>query len=114
MSAAGIEINDTGLLVAADGKVQAAGPGYALLAGETVVVGERARKAARLEPLNVENKFWSEMDLRPLSQRSGAGRSRADLAYVQLSEIWGGLRGRVDGVGFAVPASLGAGQLALV
>ncbi|HKE43348.1 MAG TPA: FHA domain-containing protein [Steroidobacteraceae bacterium] len=114
MSRGAIEINDAGVLVAVDGVVRQSSPGYALLDREPTVVGEPALHAARIEPLNINNRFWNELDERPLLVRAAAGRSHADLAYLHLAHIWRDLAEPPQAVRFAVPATLRPQQLALL
>src|SRR5688500_3845046 len=115
MKTAAIEFSDSGIVAAREGRLGAVSPGYALMGGEKVLVGELARRAARLEPLNVDNRFWQELEERPLSQPSAGGRSRADLAYAQLKQVWDELRGEgVDVVAGTVPGTMKPAQLALL
>jgi hypothetical protein len=115
---AGIEINDAGIMGACGDVAAAVSPGYALLAPDKVLVGEAARRVARLEPRRIDNRFWHELDERALSQPAAAGRSRADLAYAQLRQVWDELRQRagtpVEVAACAVPGTLRPPQLALI
>lgn len=114
MSTAAIDLNDTGIAIACDGALLASSPGYALLGREPVLVGEAAKRASRLEPLNAVNRFWHELDEKPLAMLAAAGRSNADLAYLHLLQIRDLLRERADAVVCAVPAALGGRELALI
>jgi hypothetical protein len=114
VSKGAIEVNDAGVLVAVDGVVRESSPGYAWLEREPAVVGDAALRASRIEPLNINNRFWSELDERPLLVRSAAGRSHADLAFLHLAQIWRDLAERPQSVRFAVPATLRPQQLALL
>ena len=114
MSTAAIEINDAGLLLAVDGELRHSSPGYALLDREPVVIGNEALRASRIEPLNVNNRFWNELDERPLLVRAAAGRSHADLAYLHLAHLWSDVAGSPRSVRFVVPATLRPAQLALL
>jgi hypothetical protein len=114
MSNGAMEINDAGVLVAVDGVVRHSSPGYALLDREPVLVGEAAQRASRIDPLNVNNRFWNELDERPLLVRAAAGRSHADLAFLHLAHVWDGLADRPQSLQLAVPATLRPAQLALL
>ena len=118
MKTAAIEISDAALVAALDGRPGPVSPGYAWMSREKISVGEAARRAARLEPLNIDNRFWQDLDERPLSQPAAAGRSRADLAYVQLRQLWDEVRaassGTIDVVAGVVPGTLKPEQLALM
>lgn len=114
MSIAALELNDAGVTLALDGELVATSPGYALLARDAVRVGESARAAARLEPLNVSSRFWRELDDRPLPLFAAGGRSNADLAFQHLREICDPLRNRFESVVAVVPASIQPRQLMLL
>jgi len=114
MSTAAIHINDLGIRCAVDGVVASPSPGYALLDREPIVFGEPAERAARLDPLIANNRFWDELDDRPLLGRSAGGRSQADLAFLHLKQIWQEIRERATRVRCVVPASVKAPQLALL
>jgi hypothetical protein len=114
MGTAAIDLNDTGIAIACDGVLLASSPGYALLGREPLLIGEAARRASRLEPLNSVNRFWHELDERPLATLAAAGRSHADLAYLHLLQIRDLLGDRADAVVCAVPATLGGREVALI
>jgi hypothetical protein len=114
MSKAAIQINDAGVLCAVDGVVSAPSPGYALLDREPVVFGEPAERAGRLDPLIVNNRYWDDLDDRPMLGRAAAGRSHADLAFLHLKQIWQEIRERATQVRCVVPASIKGHQLALL
>jgi hypothetical protein len=114
MSTGAIEINDAGLLLAVDGETRPSSPGYALLDREPVVIGNEALRASRIEPLNVNNRFWNELDERPLLVRAAAGRSHADLAYLHLAHLWSEVGDSPRSVRLVVPATLRPQQLALL
>lgn len=113
MSIAALEINDAAMLAAIDGVVELQSPGYALISAEPPVLGVQALRVARVEPLSVDNRFWDDLEERPMLGRMGAGRSHADLAYLHLVQLWAQLRGRAQSVRCVVPPTLRATQLAL-
>ncbi len=113
MSVAAIEINDAAVLCAVDGVVLQSSPGYALLGVEPPAVGEEALRVSRARPLDVHNRFWDDLDERPMIGRQAAGRSHADLAYLHLVQLWSGLRERASAVRGVVPATFRTSQLAL-
>lgn len=114
MSIAALELNDAGVTLALDGELAATSPGYALLGRDGVSVGDEARAAARLEPLNVSNKFWRELDDRPLPLLVAGGRSNADLAFQHLRETCAPFRDRLQSVVAVVPATMQPRQLMLL
>lgn len=114
MSVAALELNDAGVTLAIDGELAAVSPGYAFLARDGVQVGESARAAARLEPLNVTSRFWRELDDGPLPMLAAGGRSNADLAFQHLREVCEPVRSRLESVVAVVPASIQPRQLMLL
>jgi hypothetical protein len=114
VSRAALELNDAGLTLVQDGEVLARSPGYAFLARDGVKVGESARAAARLEPLNVSNRFWRELDDAALPVLAAGGRSNADLAFQHLRDLAEPASGRFDSLVAVVPASIKARQLMLL
>ncbi len=114
MSKAAIQINDVGVLCAVDGVVSPPSPGFALLDREPVVFGEPAERAGRLDPLIVNNRYWDDLDDRPLLGRAASGRSHADLAFLHLKQIWQEIKENVTQVRCVVPASIKGPQLALM
>jgi hypothetical protein len=114
MSTAAIHINDLGVRCAVDGVVGPPSPAYALLDREPIVFGESAERAARLDPLIANNRFWDELDDRPLLGRAAGGRSQADLAFLHLKQLWREITERATRVRIVVPASVKAPQLALL
>lgn len=114
MSIAALELNDAGVTLAVDGEIVTTSPAYALLARDGVKVGESARAAARLEPLNVSSRFWRELDESPLPLLAAAGRSNADLASQHLREICDPARNRFESFIAVVPASMQSRRLMLL
>ena len=113
MTVAAIEINDAGLVSAVDGVLQPSSPGYAMLSVEPPAVGDDALHLSRSEPLNVNNRFWDELDERPMIGRLAGGRSHADLAHLHLAKSWSAMREGVTAVRCVVAPSLRTSQLAL-
>ena len=114
MSVAAIEINDASVLGAVDGVVRQASPSYALLSVEPPAVGEEALRVSRAEPLSVNNRFWDDLDERPMIGRMAAGRSHADLAYLHLAHLWSAMGDGAPAVRGVVPPTLRSAQLALL
>jgi hypothetical protein len=113
MSVAAIEVNDAALVGAVDGVLQPPSPGYALLSVEPPAVGDEALRLSRSEPLSVNNRFWDDLDERPLIGRLAGGRSHADLAHLHLAQAWNAMREGVSAVRCVVAPTLRTSQLAL-
>jgi hypothetical protein len=64
-----LDVSDAGVLgVAEGGALLGPSPGYALVDGETRLVGEEARRRARLKPRFVVSRFWERLDTEPLGR----------------------------------------------
>jgi len=62
-------------------------PGYALLAGQQYQFGSDARAAARLQPRNINTRFWWQLNTEALQPALGSARHTADLAHAHLLDI---------------------------
>lgn len=100
MNVLAIEISDSGLLVGDGGEWHDVGAGYAIVEGETTLIGEDARKVARLRPREIRNRFWRDLGN---AETPGDGPSAADLACAQLTRIWREHGGGAGEVIFVVP-----------
>ncbi len=112
MSLKVIELNDVSLQVGDAGGIIAASPGFALLEGKEVVLGEAAEKQHKIFPTSSYDKFWHELNMEPLHVR-GRIRHHADLAYSQLLEL-AREAAIEDDVLFAVPGHYNSQQLGLL
>lgn len=113
MNACILELNDAGLAATANGDSRLLSPGYALLDNAETIVGESAQAVARIHPRQVNNRFWQQLGLNPLAEKSHLVRHHADLAYRHLLHIHA-LAGQPERVIFAVPASFDRDQLAVL
>jgi len=104
MRALALDVSDSGVVGVADGG-QLVGPsrGYALVEGETVVVGEEAHRQARLKPRLVQSRFWERLDAEPLGRPFPDGLTSADLVHAHLEGLWKLARRGTDAVVLAVP-----------
>jgi hypothetical protein len=100
-----IEINDTGLTVAAADKILAAEPGYALVDGKRIITGNAARAAARLRPRHVDNRYWESLSLEPGSASVAGVQNAAELAFAQLSDTWARFKDVAADAVLVVPTS---------
>ena len=121
MTEIALEINDAGLLALTEaGPAGPASPGFALLDGREIHVGERARRAARLEPRFVSHRHWERLDLDPVGRPFPRGATHADLVYAHLSRFWAELVDALDqptptlSVLLVVPGSYAPEELGLL
>ena len=112
MAIALLDINDTNLQMWHDG-AHLQSPGYALLAGKQYRFGNPARAAARLQPRDINTRFWWQLSTEALQPALGPARHTGDLVHAQLKELHreGGQPAEVL---MAVSGSMQRDQLALL
>ncbi|MFT5131624.1 MAG: hypothetical protein ACI9SC_000083 [Gammaproteobacteria bacterium] len=113
MTSCVIELNDNEIRVGLGGDIILRSPGYALIDGERIELGEAAAKQARLNPRAVHNRYWKNLNQDPLQYPSSRARHNADLAFAQLLAIHEKAGKPVEAI-FAVPATYSKEQLALL
>ncbi|MEE4660084.1 MAG: hypothetical protein V2J89_06430 [Halieaceae bacterium] len=108
-----LDINDGSLALWQDGAIRLSSPGYALLDNESYRFGEVARDQARLKPRSINHRYWSQLDLEPLTPAFGPGRHSADIVHAHLMDIYE-QGGRPEQLIIAAPGNLQHDQLALL
>jgi len=88
MTIAALELNDQSLLIQAEDGALHAEPGFARLTEGGIVTGEEAHALAWREPQHVYNQYWCQLNDAPLPIRHRFARHHADIAYVQLQNLW--------------------------
>lgn len=121
MAAIAIELNDAGIVVAGEeGFLTAPSPGFALLEGSDLLVGDAARLSARLKPRRVNHRFWDQLTVDALPRPFPRSLGHADLVHAHLSAIWNALErqsadgGKAASVLLAVPGGYSSRQLGLL
>jgi hypothetical protein len=109
-----IELNDSGIQVAVDGELVAHSPGYAVLDGDRLLIGEEGVDFSRLLPRWTNNRFWNQLSTEPIANATGAIRHHADLAFAHLESLWLPISKDVDQVIFLVPGYYNREQLGLL
>lgn len=109
-----IEINDSGIQVAVDTDLVITSPGYAVMDGEKLLIGEQGAQFARLLPTWTNNRFWNQLDTDPIVNATGTVRHHADLALAHLEQLWNGINDRADQVIFLVPGYYDRSNLGLL
>jgi hypothetical protein len=106
LSTAIIELNDSGILCHAPGRVEATptSPGYALLQNQGVITGQPALGQAWLQPQQSFNQYWYQLSLSPLNISNQHARHHADLAYAQLQQLYAEA-GQPQQMIFAMPSN---------
>jgi len=108
------ELSDTGIQVSIGANPVILSPGYAVLDGDKLLVGEKGIQNARLLPRWTNNRFWNQLNMDPLLNGSEKIRHHADLAFAHLDELWNEVKNQVDEVILAVPGSYDRDQLGLL
>lgn len=98
MASVAIDLDDAGLMIARDGEVIDAGPGYAALVGGQLCFGREAAAVATLTPRLVQRRHWLDLAERPLPVALGDCHTPADLVQRHLQAVWA----RCDGADSAV------------
>lgn len=109
-----IEINDADLRVGMNGSITAGSPGYAVLDGGRLLVGEDGLRNARLLPRWTNNRFWNQLGTEPVPNGTETVRHHADLAFAHLERLWKDIANDVDKVIMAVPGFYTREQLSLL
>ncbi len=114
MSLGIFDISDTGLQVSVGANPVILSPGYAVLDGDSLLLGEKAIRNARRLPRWTNNRFWDQLNLDPLPNGSERIRHHADLAFAHLDELWQEIKSQVDEVILSVPGTYDKEQLGLL
>lgn len=88
-------------------------PGYALLKGKDYLFGAPARAAARLQPRNINTRYWWRLSTEALQPALGPARHTGDLAHAHLMQLHDEANQPAEMM-LAVPASMARDQLALL
>ena len=107
-------LNDAGISVLDSERILYREPGFALLDDDQLTTGSAAYSCARLKPRRIQNRFWSDLQTGPLSDRRFQHLSTADLVSRQLEQIWAKVSDRGDRLVLAVPAYMKNDHLGLL
>lgn len=112
MSIGLLDLNDSNLqLWHRDARVQS--PGYALLQGKEYLFGAPARAAARLQPRDINTRYWWQLSTDTLQPALGPARHTGDLVHAHLKQLHAQAH-QPDELLLAVPGSMQHEQLALL
>ncbi len=114
MTVLAIELNDAGLIAASSSLIGEAQPGCARYDDEGIETGQAARNVGRLLPHQIEQAFWHQLSLDPMTRTTATAHTYADLAHAQLSELHEPHQGATERVVIAVPSSFSPKQLGLL
>lgn len=108
------EFNDAGISISKDGELLLESPGYAVLDGAQLYLGNEAQDIARIRPRWTNNRFWSALNMESMPGATPQVRHHADLAFAHLQSIWKQVGEADSEAVFAVPGHWSAEQLGLL
>ena len=108
-----IELNDAGIRAGYDGGIKVTSPGYAVLDGRSLFIGNEGQARSRLLPRWTNNRFWNQLGTDPLPQATDLVRHHADLAFAHLEQVWQEIN-EADRVVLVVPGFYTREQLGLL
>ena len=109
-----IELNDSGIQVFQKEKLVTVSPGYAVLDGNNLLIGNSGAKNARRLPRWTNNKYWNQLGTDAIANGTANIRHHADLAFAHLEHIASQLDQDIGELVFAVPGYYSKNQLALL
>lgn len=108
-----LELNDSAVRVLDRSGVLASSPGFALVDGKQLRLGEDALRQTRLRPTQSFNRFWHQLSLDPLPGAAPVARHAADLAFAHLQHLAKAADHSGDVI-LAVPGHFSREQLAIL
>lgn len=113
-----LELNDAGLILAADAgageaRVIASAPGVACVTETEWLTGAPAAQQSKLQPQRTHSRYWQELSAAPLGRAPRPQLSAADLAFEQLRTLLAAAGGDTRLI-VAVPAGYAREQLGLL
>ena len=109
-----IEINDVGIRHLSNNNPPVISPGYAVLDGNTLLVGKTARENTKRRPGWSNNKYWGQLNTNPIDNGTHNIRHHADLAFAQLEQIKQSFPENIEQILIAVPGFFDRSQLGLL
>ncbi len=114
MAVVAIELNDTAVSLAKGGALITQSPGFALLDGDRLSIGDDALRRARLEPRMINTRFWERLSDAPALLARANGWTHADLARAHLARVWSCAGAGVESLILVVPGDYDRRRLGLV
>lgn len=104
--------NDAGITLLDAARLYYRQPGFALLVGDQLELGDAAFRQARIDPRGIQHRYWATLSPAPIDDRRFSHLSAADLVSRHLEQLW------ADGPGgelvMAVPGYWSNDQLGLL
>jgi hypothetical protein len=114
MSRLAAHINDAGITLLDGERILYREPGFALLEESELSTGNRAFASARINPRNIQNRFWANLQSEPIADRRFAYLTSADLASRQLEQMINAAGRKNPEIILAVPSWMGVQSLGLL
>ena len=108
-----IDLNDSNIRVASGDQMLLSSPGYAVIKDNKIAFGTSAAKLTRIYPRSTHDDYWYRLGQEAIQSTSNQIRHNADLAYMQLAEIYE-QAGKPTNSLIAVPSSFNQDQLGLL
>lgn len=108
-----IDLNDSNIRVASGDQILLNSPGYAVIKDSKIAFGTSAAKLTRIYPRSTHDDYWYRLGQEAIQSTSNQIRHNADLAYMQLAEIYE-QAGKPTNSVIAVPSSFNQDQLGLL
>lgn len=112
MSIATIELNDVAIRIDSESGTSLS-PGYAVVDGDRLLIGEAGLANARLLPRWRNNRFWQSLDTNPLNEATPSIRHHADLVFSHLESLADQIK-QQSGLILLVPSDYTGEQLGLL
>lgn len=104
--------NDAGITLLDEERILYRQPGFALIDGDRIKLGDAAFRESRIAPRGIQHRYWSALSTDPLPDRRFEHLTAADLVSRHLEDAWKAVEG--DRLVIAVPAWLPPESLGLL
>ena len=108
-----IDLNDTNIRIGKGEQILQNSPGYAVIKDGKIAFGSQAEKLNRIYPRSTHDDYWCRLSQDDIQSTSNQIRHNADLAYMQLAEIYA-QAGQTGKWLVAIPASYNQDQISLL
>ena len=114
MSRLAAHLNDAGITLLDGERILYREPGFALLEDDQLTTGNRAFASARVNPRNIQHRYWVNLQTEAIADRRFSYLTAADLASRQLEQMIKATGQRNPELILAVPPWMGVQNLGLL
>ncbi len=107
-------LNDAGITFVNEEKIICQEPGFALIENNNLITGSEAFANASIKPRQIQNEYWSNLQIELLSDYKFKNFSSADLVNSQLKKIWQSASKKNDQLVIAIPAYMSHENIGLL